>query len=1050
MKQLTKTIWQTFLLCAMILSLPVALQAQTSSSEDMEGLVVDQAEVPVVGASVVIKGTRTGTVSDENGKFSISISAGEVLEISCIGYQTATVTPSGRQLKVVLQEDTELLDEVVVVGFGTQKKVNLTGPVSAVNMDKVLKNRPIADVGAALQGSMPGLQITTANARPGEAPQFNVRGFTSINGGSPLILVDNVPMDLSMIDPADIESVSVLKDAASAAIYGARAAYGVILVTTKKGQSKDKIQVNYNNNFAFSSPINLPEKGSIRDHLLAEKASGVTTDAILSGDVDTWLGLLDEYNADPAKYPTGYTDVEGVRYRLKEYDLIHDMMDQFGFQHKHNLSLQGISGKNSYRLSFGYVDEDGILYTDKDRFQRYNVSAYWKTEPTKWLDVSADIKYANSARSYVTGSKMPDGGLFSFSVKKPSYWPTEPGKANQDGLIYPRQTARTVLENESPLQGKNQNLRMLGVVNLKPVKGLVITGEYSFMTSGSDIDFYQNQFPYLNQLDNWGTYSNENYFEKKHRGQTFSTLNAFATYSNNIKGHDFSIMAGYNQEVSHTQSMEAKRFDVISSKLPALSQATGELSASDAYSSFSTRSLFYRLNYSYKERYLIETSGRYDGSSKFPKARRFGFFPSGSIAWRLDREKFAQADWFSLGKLRASIGTIGNQSIENYAFLPTMDSYLSPWLINGTQPLTLHSPALVSRDFTWETVLTYDVGVDLRFWDKLSATFDYYMRDTKNMLTEAMQLPSVLGTTAPKENAADLRTKGWELEINWKDNIGDFFYNIGFNLYDSKSVITKFANEVGLLSIDPETGLSKTYNVGHEIGEIWGYETAGLYQPEHFDAEGNLLPGVPAVKGFTPKVGDVLFVDQNNDGIIDVGKSTLEDPGDLKVIGNNQRRLFYAINGGLSWKGIDFSFVLTGVGRRQYWMSNEMVFPMYTAFSTVMKHQTDYWTPENNDAFYPRMYEKAAGNTAANRSIQSRYLLDGSFFSIKNLSLAYTFPKNLIQKAYISGLTIFLSAENVYTFYKTPKGINPESVIQEKGWFYPEMRKVSFGINLTL
>ena len=403
---------------------------------EIGGVIVDGKGLPVIGASVIVRNTSDGTVTDESGRFSILVPLNSMLDISCLGYESVEMPADSpaSDLRIVLKEDSEFLDEVVVVGFGVQKKVNLTGSVGSVDMDKVLKNRPLGDVGAVLQGATPGLQITTANAMPGTAPEFNIRGYTSINGGSPLVLVDNVPMDLSMVDPADIESVSVLKDAASAAIYGARAAYGVILVTTKKGESKEKISVSYNNNFAFSNAYNLPVKASPIDEVRAYKDIGLTNSTRLGCNIDTWLGLWEDYNSNPDKYPGGvYYDEDGMIYPLRENDLIGLMMDDFGFQQKHNVAVQGVLGKNSYRLSLGMINENGILYTDKDRYRRYNVSAFWKTEPVKWLDLSADIKYADSYRSYVSDDGIREG-LSGNAVQMPSYTVVDP--AVVDGIEY--------------------------------------------------------------------------------------------------------------------------------------------------------------------------------------------------------------------------------------------------------------------------------------------------------------------------------------------------------------------------------------------------------------------------------------------------------------------------------------------------------------------------------------------------------------------------------------------------------------------------------------
>ena len=1017
---------------------------QRVSAGVVTGQVVDSKGETVIGATVMEKGTTNGTITDFDGKFTLNVSDNAILEISFVGFKTQQMRPiPGKSLNIILKEDTEVLDEVVVVGYGIQKKVNLTGAVGVANMDEVLKNRPVSDVGSALKGAIPGLQITSSNALPGSNQSFNVRGFTSINGGGPLILVDNVPMDINMLDPNDIESISVLKDAASAAIYGAKSAFGVILVTTKKGKKDEKLKVSYSNNFSFSSAVNLPEKASPLEEVNTYKATGQSHSSFLGCDLEKWLGYLNDYQQNPSKYPDGKVyDEFGQLYPLAEHNLIDDMMDNFGFQHKHNFSVQGSGTKNTYRLSLGIVNEDGILYSDKDNYKRYNVSGFWKVAAAKWMDVEADIKYSNSDRSYVPETGIR-GGLYGNAVQRPSYFILQPAESYPDGFNYPMETPKSCIIYSDPVHQDNKMLRMLGRVTLKPFKGMNIVGEYSYLYDNSDKNAYYNRFIYRELNEHTRENRANSSVEKNKNSSETNTINIFGTYNKAFDDHNFTIMGGFNQESKRYEQLQATKQDVIASELPSISLSTGELKASDSYWEYATRSLFYRLNYDYKGKYLFETNGRYDGSSKFPKGNRFGFFPSVSLAWRISEEPFMKktSEWMDNLKLRASIGTVGNQSIGNYMFIPGMSGYLSTWLVDGKQLTTVKSPNLVSSDFTWETVVTYNVGLDVSLFKRLSASFDYYIRDTKDMLTAGMELPSVLGTNAPKENVADLRTKGWELGVKWHDSINDFNYNIGFNLYDSKSEITRFDNEVGLLS---------SKYVGMQIGEIWGYETDRLYQPEDFDENGKLLPGIPKVLGVNPNPGDILYKDQNGDGIIDEGKNTLSDSGDQVIIGNEKRRFQYAINGGFDWKGFDFSFIINGVGKRDLWMNNEMVFPLFTEFSSVQKHQLDYWTPNNLNAYHSRLYEQAKGNTSANRKKQTRYLLDGSYWKIQNISLGYTIPTKWTTKFGISRLNVYLSGENLFTSYKTPKGINPESANNQSGWYYPEMRKLSFGLNLTL
>lgn len=1025
---------------------PVA--TNKNSVKKIEGTVKDAMGEPIIGATVVVKGTTNGTVTDFDGNFFLEAEEGANLEISYIGFQSQQLKAvSGKQLAVTLKEDTEVLEEVVVVGYGVQKKVNLSGAVSAVKASEVIKNRPVTNVASALQGALPGLQISNSNNAPGSGFTFNVRGFTSINGGSPLILADNNPVEsISMLNPDDIESVSVLKDAASASIYGARAAYGVVLITTKKAKENEKIKVSYSNNFSFSTPYDLPQKATTREVVTMFDNIGLENH-FLGANIDTWLMFLDEYDVNPSKYPEGIAyDEYGAEYSLRDYDMIGDMMEKFGFQQQHNASVQGASGKNAFRVSLGYTKEDGVLYTDKDSYRRTNFSAYWKTDATRWLTLEADVKFANSEQTYVPGDIMRNG-LYGSAINFPAFYTFN--RPPVEGVQYLPETPKSGLILASPVIDDDKSLRLLGRFTIKPFKGFVINGEYTYLNNIKETEDFRNKFQIQEQNGNirWNMQKPSSY-SVTYNPSSMETINLYGNYNFSIKGHEITLMAGFNQERKTTKKLETSRNGVISQEYPSLSQSTGDLTSKDNISEYATRSLFYRINYAYKGRYLFETNGRYDGSSRFPSDSRFGFFPSASTAWRFSEEHFFRGakNWMSNGKLRFSVGTIGNQNIGNYDYLPTMSSFLSSWIVGGKQVVSLKVPSLVSPNFTWETVVTYNWGLDFTFWDKLILSFDTYIRNTRDMLAPGMELPSVLGAVPPKENVADLRTKGWELDVKWYDKIGNVDYNIGFNLSDARAKITKFDNNVGLLSTDAQ-GLSKSYRNGQSIGEIWGYHTEGLYQPEHFNEDGSLKEGVPRVEGYNPNVGDILYKDFNEDGIINKGKDTETDSGDMRIIGNTTPRYHYSINGGLSWRNIAFSFIINGIGKQDLWASNQLVFPFFNPYTGLMAEQLDYWTPDNNNAYFPRMYENCDGNTNANRMVQDRYLLDASYCQIKNLMIQYSIPKKIINKIGISALSFYVSGENLYTFKHTPKGINP---FGQESFSYPNMRKISFGLNLTL
>lgn len=1035
-----------------ILSTDTETTSPVQRKQKISGRVVDVSGEPIIGATIKEKGTSNGTISDFDGNFVLEVSS-SVLEISYIGYQSQTVKSDGSQpLSIVLKEDTQTLEEVVVVGYGVQKKANLTGAVSSVKMDEILGDRPVTSVSDALLGAMPGLQVTGTSGQPGSEMSFNIRGTNSINGGNPLVLVDNVEMDINMLNPEDIESVTVLKDAAASAIYGARAAFGVILVTTKKGNTDSSVSVNYSNNFSFSRPANMPHKASPMQTVQAYKDMG-WVNYRTGENVDTWLGLLDDYAHNPQNYPEGYATIDGLRYQLQETDLFDDMLET-GFQQTHNLSVSGGTKKLSYRMSAGMVKQDGVLVTDNDAYNRYNVSSYIRSDVYSWITPELDIKYTkvHSSLPYSAASY----GIWGAAVAFPSYFPLGDVQM-EDGTTLPINTPHNQIVLGSPKENNRDNLRVFGKITVTPFKDLKIIGEYTYNRKNSQSSQYDKKYEYANGNSNFNQETSvANSMYKVISGTTdYMALNLYGSYSKTIGKHDFSAMAGFNQESYMFHEIISARWDMINDNLPSLSQGTGDYENSESFSEYKVRGLFYRLNYSFDGRYLFETNGRYDGSSKFPSKSRFGFFPSVSAGWRVSEEHFM--DWsdsfLSNLKLRVSWGNIGNQSIDPYQFVPAMEAFRPNWVVNGSKPTALKPPALVSNNFTWEKVSTLDFGFDLGlFNNRLNLVFDWYRRDTKGMLAPGMELPGVLGTKAPMQNTADLRSKGWEVSIDWNDRIGNVNYYLGFNLYDARTKIMKYDNASQLLGKDADGKLY--YREGMELGEIWGYDTDRLYTEDDFDAEGNLKPGIPKVKGYNPNPGDILYVDHNNDGIIDNGTNTGVNPGDTRIIGNSTRRYQYGIRGGAGWKGFSLSFILQGVGKRDMWIMNELFYPQYEEFSTIYDSQLDYWTPERTNSYFPRLYQSAKGNTTANTMTQTRYLQNGAYLTIRNITLSYSLPKKWLTSWGVKNLQIFFSGENLFTFDHLPKGLDPERIVTDdlgsRGFTYPYMRQYSFGINLTL
>lgn len=1036
----------------------------------VSGRVVDEKGEPIIGANILEKGTNNGAITDLDGEFAFSLKSNRELVISYVGFVTVQVKATGKRLTVVLKETAQNLAEVAVVGFGTQKKLNLTGAISSVKMDNTLANRPVTSAVAVLEGVIPGLQINSVSGKPGELFNVNIRGVTSVNGGTPLILVDNVPMDFSLVDPNDIESVSVLKDAAASAIYGARAAFGVILITTKQGQKNSPARVTYTNNFSFSNVANRPHTVTPRQTLDYFKDLGVGI--YWSGqNLQTWMKYLDEYENE-GKYQQGYIwGEDGYRYNLAPTDSYADMLDRNGFQQTHNIAIQGGSVRSFYRVSLGMVNEDGILVTDKDSYKRYNASASVGMDVASWLTTQMDTKYTTSHLSTATGT-VGNANLWGTVKENSAMTPLGYGtRTPEDTTLYPYSTPRHAIELHEPKIDKVTNFRLLGRAIITPLKGWTITGEYTYNQSWLSkriVDKYVETIDPddlgLKQVNSTTRYTMSTALDVS------SVINIFTSYQRELKGgHDFSVMGGFNQEEYHSERLIGSRMDLIDSALPSLGLATGDMVTGDSFAELALRSLFYRITYSYQNRYLMEANGRYDGSSRFPKKNRFGFFPSFSAAWRLSEEPFMEsiksvADYI---KIRASWGNIGNQSTGGYyPYQATMGTIRPRWILPGATDwvTSLTTPDLVSQTLTWEKVSTVDFGLDFVLFGHLNFVGDYYIRDTNNMLGSPTPLPSVLGSIPPKANVASLRTKGWEIAVEWKGMIGKHFnYRLGFNLYDSQSEIRDYCNPNELLTVqDAYKRDLQQLRKGMKFGEIWGYETDRYLTDADFNGDGTIKPGIPLMQGQkTVYPGDIIYVDRDKNGEISVGDNTTTYPGDQLVIGNRTPRYQYGITSGATYRNIDLSILFNGVGKRDMWLD---FFPDEGSFvKGIQDYQLDYWTPERPNAFYPRISEKTP--TLSNHMRQSKYICNGSYIRLKNVTVGYNVPNTLCNKFAIQNFRIFFSAENLFTIHHLPPGYLPDAFDTDVGSLvinsalsgdsyagnisYPLMRKFSFGINLT-
>lgn len=1037
-----------------------------------KGVVKDNQGETVIGASVVVKGSTNGTITGLDGDFTLNnVKRGDVIQISYIGYVSQEVVWQGTPLNITLKEDSQTLEEVVVVGFGSQKKANLTGSVSQVKMDDVLGERPVTNVKNALQGSMPGLMVS-GGASPGEAKSFNIRGTVSINGMNPLVLIDNVEGDIDLLNPEDIESVTVLKDAASSAIYGARAAAGVILITTKKAKKGEKFNLNYNANFGFQTSINSPKQASLDEYLRAYQAAGFSeTYYAGNGSVSKWREYLAGYKENPAAYPTVgdgiYIGEDGAPYYLNDKD-VYKAFQETSFMQTHNLTANGGTEKLRYRLSAGLTKEDGPLIESKDTYMRKNISSFISADITDWLTQEADFRYTVADRSEPMGS-----GDGIYCMNHISFYPSGmmPGSVNTSvDKDLPLITPENQIRYNNPYLTDTDNTRIYLRTILRPIKGLELVGEYTYDRKNWQKSYYAKKWEYTTEQLGSNNSVTSDYLFKSEDHEDYNALNLYGTYNFSIKeDHMFKVMAGFNQERKQNSWISVQTHDMIAPSAPSFTSATGKIIPQNSYSDYAIRGAFYRINYNYKDRYLFEVNGRYDGSSKFPKDDRFGFFPSFSVGWNIAREAWMEKalDYVSDLKLRASWGQIGNQNIGNYGYYSTMQPVGNSnyWLKDGEFITYISTPGLVSNSFTWETVETLDIGFDASIFNsRLQVTFDWYQRTTRDMLIAGIQLPAVVGTSAPMRNAADMRTRGWEIAVNWRDQIGDWKYNVGFNLYDYKSKITKYSNNEDKL-------LSQNYYEGKTLGEIWGYVSDGFYTIDDFDGPGTwqLKDGIASLDGYNPRPGDEKFVNLNDDrgtNEINSGLNTVDSPGDQKVIGNSTPRYNFGVNLGVSYKGFSLSAILQGTAKRDVWIGGMSLFPFggsAKAYYPVFYNQTDYWEPmgscdgqytendreywiaKNPDASLYRLYSNMQ-NHGSNQRASTKYLQNGAYMRLKNITLAYTFPKALISKVSLSALKVFVSAENLATISSLPKGYDPERL----SWGYPFYRTLSFGLNVTL
>ena len=1039
-----------------------ALLAQGGKAVTITGKITDASGEPLTGASAMITvgGKTIGASADLDGKYSLALPSTPAPEteilFSFIGFEDKRVAV-GRQsvIDVVLSDDSQMLEETVVVGYGTQKKVNLTGAVSAVSAEE-LKDRHVAQVGSALQGMIPNLNITQSSGSPDAGSNYNIRGNTSPNGGSPLILVDGVETYLDRINANDIESISVLKDAASAAIYGARGAFGVILVTTKSGKTDQQPRVSLDGRFSFSAPTTSTDFET-RGYYSAYMADtfmmtqgGTPYTSYTAYDYQRLWDRRNDVVENPDR-PWVVTEMRNGKMSyvyLANFDWYNYMYDNTRPTQDYNVSVSGGSKYVNYMVSGRFYSQKGIYRVSPDKYDTFNARAKLDIKIRPWLRLSSNTKFFNGTYDY-SGSNERRSTLHALASLVPQ---------NPDGTAVSH-TSMTNAATHYIMDGYSAML--LGGKNWGSKRTLEVTTSWAlqaditpWLKANADFSYKYgylrqrarhtkveySQYPGIVQTESVSDYPD--YYRDIVYEQNNYVANAYLAFDNTWNGHHVTATAGANYETRLYRDLTVRRYDLLSEDLSDFNLATGEVGTlTGGVSEYALLGFFFRATYDWKSRYLIEFNGRYDGSSRFLPNNRWGFFPSVSAGWRLSEEPFMAGakKVMNNAKIRLSYGSLGNQNIGYYDYYQTISTSQMSYTFDGvSKELQATVSAPVSTG-TWETVTTSDLGIDLGFWqDKLTFSADGYIRDTKGILTTGQKLPSIYGASEPKVNAHDLRTIGWEIQAEWKSSFqlfGQLFgYNVGFNLADYTARYTRADNPNGLIS---------SPYVGKQLGEIWGYVVDGLFQSDAEAAEytsrvdmsqvctlyyNSVGPGSKGVLG-----GDMRYVDVNGDGIISRGSDTLADSGDRVVIGNSQPRFLYGFHAGFQFYGFDFYLFFQGIGHQDWYAGadNQRFWGPYSRPYTSFvgrDFMSNVWSETNKDAYFPR----ARGYDALSSGgglywTNSRYLQNVAYIRLKNLTFGYTFPDKWMSKAHISKLRIYFSGENLW--YASPmhsKYLDPE------------------------
>jgi TonB-linked SusC/RagA family outer membrane protein len=1036
----------TFFACSITLIAGVADRTVSGTVKDSNGQAIS-------GAVVQVKSTTIGVTTGEDGKFSLSVPDNATLVVSLIGYRTKEIVVGTQTtIDVVLEESTELLEELIVVGYGTQKKVNLTGAIATVGA-KEFEGRPVTNAAAALQGKIANLNTYTSDGGVGKKATFNIRGYSGLGSTySPLVIIDGVPGNFDYINPNDIESLTVLKDAAASAIYGSQAAYGVILVTTKNGKRNERPSINYNNNLAWVSPTILPQTaGSLefaklfREASMNEGGSGVI-------DLET-MERIEQYYYNPGSIPnnvprldipTLWSDWNEGRCNAND-DWANAMFKSNQLNQIHNLSVTGGSNSSAYMMSLGYTRDEGKLRYYDDNYQRFNFASKLTSDVTKWLTLSANVRYSKEITDTPAYYFSPNAGINGLISWIYNIWPTIPVKDPNGHFSAAGRMA--FIEQANPHLTHSDLFEGIESALFKILPGWTTNVDFRYekwaskqtYSKGVVYTWNVNNEPFMDT----STPETSQVWQYASNGDYYST-NIYTTYEKEWNGHSFKIMGGMQSEYKSSWELSANKLALVLFDQPSISTATGTVNADDGLDHWSTLGIFGRLNYDYKSKYLFEINIRHDGSSRYRKGEQWGTFPGASVGWNIARESFFEPIRLYISELkpRVSYGELGNMRGKSYQYLSTI-SYTpqTAYIMSGQRIGAFGTASMIAYN-TWERNKTLDLGIDFTILNnRLSGSFDWYQKEIIGLITRGVTLPAVLGASSPDTNNADIRNRGFEITLNWRDRFNlagkPFIYGVFANLSDYTGVVTKYSNPNGLIS---------DWYVGKNMGEIWGYTTDHI-MVDASEAEAMNQSGSQRLFGSNWSRGDMKYKDLDGDETITYGNNTLENHGDLSIIGNNTPRYNFGFGFKAEWNGFDISALFQGTGKRDLWLSGTLAWGLGGGQwgSNVWQNTLDCWREDgsNIDPYLPRLY---LSNTGKNLQTQTKYLNNAAYCRMKNVQIGYTIPRQLLQNLSIDKLRVYFSGENLLTFSKINENFDPEAPGQN---VYPLSKSFSLGISLT-